>query len=63
MCEFLKELAKHLLNLALLLAGALIVQPLVNGKFSWVVALIGAIGYLSLLFLSYLLMTRCDKED
>ena len=63
MCKFLEELGKHLLNLALLLAGALIVQPLVNGKFTWSIALIGAIGYFSLLTLSYLLMSYCDKEE
>jgi len=63
MCEFLKELGKHLLNLALLIAGALIVQPLVNNKFSWSTAMIGAVAYFSLLILSYLLMSRCDKES
>ena len=63
MCEYLKELGKHLLNLALFLAGALIIQPIVKGKFSFWIAMIGAIGYLSLLLLSYLLITRCSEED
>ena len=61
MCKFLEKLGEHLLNLALLLAGALIVQPIVNGKFSWIIALIGSLAYFSLIFVSYLLMSKCDR--
>ena len=46
MCEFFIELGKHLLNLALLIAGALIVQPLVNNKFSVNLALVETFSYL-----------------
>jgi len=34
MGEMLKELGKYLYNLSLLIAGALILQPLAKGKFS-----------------------------
>ncbi len=62
MCEFFRELGKHLLNLALLIAGALIVQPLVNNKFSVSLALAGTFAYLTLVGLSYILISRCDRE-
>jgi len=61
MCEFFKELGKHLLNLALLIAGALIVQPLVNNRLSIDLAFVGAFAYLTLVGLSYILIARCDK--
>jgi len=56
MSEFLKELGKHFLNLALLVAGALIVQPFVKGKLSLNIALLGVITYISFIILSFLLI-------
>ena len=66
MGEALKELGKHLLNLALAVAVYLLIQPFLKGEFSLKVFSIGFLFYLLLAGLGFLLIifgnTLSNKE-
>lgn len=69
MGDFLKELGKHFLNLALAVAVSLVFQPVVQGHFNLSLAFLAGFIYLNLLGLSFILMywgnrfEDRDKED
>lgn len=67
MGEALKELGKHLLNLALAIAVYLLIQPFLKEKFSLKVFLIGFLFYFLLGSLGFLLIIfgskLSNKED
>ena len=67
MDEALKELGKHLLNLALAVAVYLLIQPFLKEKFSFKVFIIGFLFYMLLASLGFLLIIfgskLSNKED
>ena len=61
MGEAVKEVGKHLLNLALAVAVYLLIQPFLKGKFSLKVFTIGFLFYLTLAGFGFLLITYGNK--
>ena len=61
MSEMLKELGKLFYNLALLVAGAVIIQPLVKGHFSVKSFLLGSLAFVGLVFLGSVLIVAGEK--
>jgi len=61
MGEALKELGKHLLNLALAIAIYLLIQPFLKGKPSLKVLVIGISFYFLLIALGFLLIILGNK--
>ncbi|RTZ58057.1 MAG: hypothetical protein DSZ31_06660 [Gammaproteobacteria bacterium] len=61
--EALKELGKQLNNLALLFAGTCIIQPLIEGKLSLTLALLGVGGYIFFTFVGFILILIGEKLE
>ena len=61
MGEALKEVGKHLLNLALAIAVYILIQPLLKGAFSLKAFLLGLVFYLILVALGILLIAIGDR--
>ena len=61
MGEALKEVGKHLLNLALAVAIYILIQPLLKGSFSPKVFMLGFAFYLVLVVLGILLIAIGDR--
>jgi len=61
MGEAFKELGKHLLNLALIVIGAFLIQPFAKGVFSFKLFLLGLIFYLPLVVIGFLLIFFGNK--
>ncbi|RTZ60065.1 MAG: hypothetical protein DSZ31_02735 [Gammaproteobacteria bacterium] len=61
MGEMLKELGKLFYNLALLIAGAVIIQPVIKGNFSQINLIFGSISFLGFVILGSVLITVGEK--
>ena len=61
MGEVLKELGKFLYNLSLLIAGALILQPLSKGKLSTQLTILAVLSLISFVFVGSILIYTGEK--
>jgi hypothetical protein len=61
MGEMLKELGKLFYNFALLIAGAVIIQPWVKGNYSFTTFAVGFLGIIGSIVLGSILIILGDK--